>query len=159
MPVVIVFGIPNVKPVAAVDTGPLLVPKANPPVSGLDANAVVAVVVVEIVVPLTLKFSAANPVGAVVVVAVGVIPVLVVVPVLKVKLGVCEGAVFGGVATDVPKLKPLGWAGVLVNPVPKTLLGLFCVGVDVSEKPVDFAASPAPPTPKVKATRKINVTK
>lgn len=156
VPVVIMFGVPNVKPVAAVDAASPP-PKVNPPVSGLDAKAVViAVVVVAVVVPPKLKLKVLpagvgteNPVGVVVVVAAGVIPVLVVVPVLNVKPGVCATVVFAIVAFDVPKLKPV--AGAVPKPLPNPVAGLVCAGIGVSEKPVGFAASPAPAAPNVKA--------
>lgn len=103
---------PNVRPVAAVDAVVSLPPKANPPVSGLDAKADVAtVVVVTVVVPPKLKFrvlptgaGAENPVDVIKVVAAGVIPVLAVVPVLNVK-PVCETAVLAEITAGVPKVK------------------------------------------------------
>lgn len=114
VPVVIVFGVPNVKPVLAVDTIVSPPPKANPVVSSLDAKAEdAAVVVVTVVVPPKLKLKVfpagagvENPVGAVAVVVAGVMPVLAVVSVLNVKPGVCEGTVVVGAAVGVPKVKP-----------------------------------------------------
>lgn len=155
VPVVIMFGVPNVRPVAAVDAVASPPPKVNPPVSGLDAKAVViAVVVVAVVVPPKLKLKVLpagagteNPVGVVVVVAAEVIPVLVVVPVLNVKPGVCATVVLAIVAFGVPKLKPV--AGAVPKPLPNP--GLVCAGIGVSEKSVGFAASPAPAAPNVKA--------
>lgn len=112
VPVANVFGVPNVRPVAAVDAVVSPPPKANPLVSGLGAKADVAtVVVVTVVVLPKLKFrllptdaGVENPVDVIKVVAAGVIPVLAVVPVLNVK-GVCETAVLAEIAAGVPKVK------------------------------------------------------
>lgn len=115
VPVTIVFGTPNVKPVVPVDGVTSLPPRVNPLVSGLVANADVgAVVVAAVVVPPKLKLrvlpagaGVGKPVGAAVLVALGVIPVLAVVPVPKDKAGVCAVTVFVGTDVGVPKLNPV----------------------------------------------------
>lgn len=92
--VAIVLGVPNVKPVAAVDAVASPLPKPNP-VNGLDAKADAAVVVAAGAVPPKLKFKAVpadagveNPAGAAVVVAPAVRPIVAGVPVPNVKPGV-----------------------------------------------------------------------